>query len=217
MRTQILLADDHQVVLDGLSSLLGNEPDMQVVGQATDGLEILPKVKTLRPAVLVVDLMMPGLNGLEVTRQVHAAVPDTKIIVLSMHANDAYVAEALRNGASGYVVKQANARELVFAIRAVMEGLRFLSSPLSEENIARLQYDTAKESTLDPYDLLSKREREVMQLAAEGLTSAQIGDRLKIGRRTVETHRANLQRKLGVKSHSELVKLAVKKGLVAVD
>jgi two-component system, NarL family, response regulator NreC len=216
MRTQILLADDHQVVLDGLASLLASEHDMHVVGQATDGLEVLPKVKTLRPEVLVVDLMMPGLNGLEVTRQVHAEVPGTKIIVLSMHANDAYVAEALRNGASGYVVKQANARELVLAIRAVMEGLRFLSSPLSEERIARLQME-ATESTLDPYDLLSKREREVMQLAAEGLTSAEIGDRLKIGRRTVETHRANLQRKLGVKSHSELVKLAVKKGLVAVD
>jgi two-component system, NarL family, response regulator NreC len=216
MRTQILLADDHQVVLDGLSSLLGNEPDMQIVGQATDGLEVLPKVKALRPEVLVVDLMMPGLNGLEVTRQVHEHVPDTKIIVLSMHSNDAYVAEALRNGASGYVVKQANARALVFAIRAVMEGVHFLSPPLSEERIERLQMES-KEKELDPYDMLSKREREVMQLACEGLTSAQIGDRLKIGRRTVETHRANLQRKLGVKSQAELVRLAVKKGLVGVD
>ncbi|HEY2744930.1 MAG TPA: response regulator transcription factor [Polyangia bacterium] len=216
MRTQILLADDHQVVLDGLASLLAKEPDMQVVGQATDGLEVLGKVKELRPEVLVVDLMMPGMNGLEVTRQVHSQVPDTKVIVLSMHANDAYVAEALRNGASGYVVKQANARALVLAIRAVMEGEHYLSPPLSEERIALLQQEV-KESPLEPFDLLSKREREVMQLAAEGLTSAEIGDRLKIGRRTVETHRANLQRKLGIKSHSELVKLAVKKGLVGVD
>jgi two-component system, NarL family, response regulator NreC len=216
MRTQILLADDHQVVLDGLSSLLGSEPDMHVVGQATDGLEVLPKVKALRPEVLVVDLMMPGMNGLEVTRQVHAHSPDTKIIVLSMHANDAYVAEALRNGASGYVVKQANARALVFAIRAVMEGVHFLSPPLSQDRIDRLQLE-AKSTELDPFDMLSKREREVMQLAAEGLTSAVIGERLQIGRRTVETHRANLQRKLGVKSQAELVRLAVKKGLVSVD
>jgi DNA-binding NarL/FixJ family response regulator len=127
------------------------------------------------------------------------------------------VAEAMRNGASGYVVKQANARALVYAIRAVMEGVHFLSPPLSEERIERLQMESSKETTLDPYEMLSKREREVMQLAAEGLTSAQIGDRLMIGRRTVETHRANLQRKLGVKSHSDLVKLAVKKGLVGVD
>ena len=216
MRTQILLADDHQVVLDGLASLLASEPDMQVVGQATDGLEVLPKVMALRPAVLVVDLMMPGLNGLEVTRQVHEQVPDTKIIVLSMHANDSYVAEALRNGASGYVVKQANARALVFAIRAVMEGVHFLSPPLSEERIERLQLES-RSTTLDPYDMLSKREREVMQLAAEGLTSAEIGERLKIGRRTVESHRSNLQRKLGVKTQSDLVRLAVKKGLVGVD
>jgi DNA-binding NarL/FixJ family response regulator len=216
MKTRILLADDHQVIIDGLKALLSGEPDMEVVAQATDGLSVVPKVLEVAPEVLVLDLMMPGLNGLEVARQVRDRAPQTKVIVLSMHANDAYVVEALRNGASGYVLKQAEARALVDAIRAVMSGQRFLSPPLSEEKLERWQHD-AKAAPLDPYDTLSTREREVLQLAAEGLTSAEIGDKLSIGKRTVETHRANLQRKLGVKTQAELVRFAVKKGLVGVD
>jgi two-component system, NarL family, response regulator NreC len=216
MKTQILLADDHQVVIDGLEALLSGEPDMQVIGQATDGLQVLPRVLELKPEVLVLDLMMPGLGGLEVARQVRDRAPDTKVIVLSMHSNDAYVVEALRNGAAGYVLKQADARALVDAIRAVRSGSRFLSPPLSEEKLERWQLD-AKAAPLDLYDTLSTREREVLQLAAEGLTSAEIGERLTIGKRTVETHRANLQRKLGLKTQADLVRFAVKKGIVSVD
>ena len=216
MKTQILLADDHQVIIDGLKALLSGEPDMEVIGQATDGLQVLPRVLELKPDVLVLDLMMPGLGGLEVARQMKERAPSTKVIVLSMHANDAYVDEALRNGASGYVLKQAEARALVDAIRAVSAGGRYLSPPLSEEKLERWEMD-AKAAPFDPYDTLSTREREVLQLAAEGLTSAAIGERLAIGKRTVETHRANLQRKLGVKTQADLVRFAVKKGLVGVD
>ena len=216
MKTQILLADDHQVIIDGLKALLSGEPDLAVIGQATDGLQVLPKVLELQPDVLVLDLMMPGLGGLEVARQMKERAPKTKVIVLSMHANDAYVVEALRNGASGYVLKQAEARALVDAIRSVMSGKRYLSPPLSEEKLERYEMD-AKAAPFDPYDTLSTREREVLQLAAEGLTSAAIGERLAIGKRTVETHRANLQRTLGVKTQAELVRFAVKKGLVGVD
>ncbi|HWE26566.1 MAG TPA: response regulator transcription factor [Polyangia bacterium] len=216
MKTQILLADDHQVVLDGLRALLAGEDDLDVVGEATDGLQVLPKVLQLKPAVVVVDLMMPGLNGLEVVRQVKQRAPETRVIVLSMHANDAYVVEALRNGASGYVLKQAEAHALVDAIRAVRGGGRYLSPPLTDDKLERWQRE-AQAAPLDLYDTLSTREREVLQLAAEGLTSAAIGERLQIGKRTVETHRANLQRKLGLKSQAELVRLAVKKGLVSVD
>ena len=216
MKTQILLADDHQVIIDGLKALLSGEPDMEVIGQATDGLQVLPKVLELKPEVLVLDLMMPGLGGLEVARQMKERAPSTKVIVLSMHANDAYVVEALRNGAAGYVLKQAEARALVDAIRAVRAGGRYLSPPLSEEKLERWERD-AKAAPFDPYDTLSTREREVLQLAAEGLTSAAIGERLAIGKRTVETHRANLQRKLGVKTQADLVRFAVKKGIVGVD
>jgi DNA-binding NarL/FixJ family response regulator len=216
MRTQILLADDHQVVLDGLKALLAGEADFQIVGQATDGLQVLPKVLELKPEVLVLDLMMPGLNGLEVARQVRDKAPETKVIVLSMHSNDAYVVEALRNGAVGYVLKTAESRALIDAIRAVRGGARYLSPPLSEEKLARWEQD-AKAAPFDLYDTLSTREREVLQLAAEGLTSAAIGTRLQIGKRTVETHRANLQRKLGLKTQADLVRFAVKKGVVGVD
>jgi two-component system, NarL family, response regulator NreC len=211
--TSILLADDHQVVLDGLMSLISREEDMTVVGQANDGLQVLPAVLQLHPDVLVLDLMMPGLNGLEVSRQMREKAPQTKVIVLSMHSNDAYVVEALRNGVAGYVLKQAASSALLDAVRAVRSGERYLSPPLSMEKVERWELET-KPQTFDLFDTLSAREREVLQLSAEGLTSAVIADRLKIGRRTVETHRANIQRKLGLKTHAELVRLAVKRGLV---
>lgn len=214
MHTSVMLADDHQVVLEGLKAMLGAEPDLRVVGEANDGLGVLPLVEKLQPAVLVVDLMMPGMNGLEVTRQVHQKAPATRIVVLSMHANEAYVAEALRNGAAGYVLKTAPGAELLRAIRAVVEGARYLSPPLSEESLQRYEEESAG-GALDPYDTLSSRERQVLQLAAEGLTNAEIGDRLTIGKRTVETHRANLIRKLGLKSQAELVRFAIRKGLIA--
>lgn len=216
MKTQILLADDHQVIIDGLKALLSGEPDMEVIGQATDGLQVLPKVLELKPEIVVLDLMMPGLGGLEVARQLRERAPATRVIILSMHSNDAYVVEALRNGAAGYVLKTAEARALVDAIRAVRGGGRYLSPPLSEDKLARWESD-AKAAPFDPYDTLSTREREVLQLAAEGLTSAAIGERLAIGKRTVETHRANLQRKLGVKTQADLVRFAVRKGIVGVD
>ncbi len=214
-KTRLLLADDHQLLLDGLEVLLGKEDDLEVVGRATDGLHVLPQVDALRPDVLVLDLMMPGLNGLEIARQVRDRAPSVRVLVLSMHSHDAYVVEALRNGVAGYVLKEAEVDGLVDAIRAVRRGERYLSPALADE-IVRWQED-AKAAPLDPYDTLSKREREVLQLAAEGHTSAAIGERLTIGKRTVETHRANLQRKLGVRTQADLVRFAVKKGLVGVD
>jgi DNA-binding NarL/FixJ family response regulator len=216
MMIEIVLADDHQVVLEGFKVLLGGESDFRVVGEATDGLGVAPVVERLRPSVLVVDLMMPGLSGLEVTRQVHARWPEVRIAVLSMHANEAYVVEALKNGASAYVLKQAPARALVEAIRAIAAGGRYLSPPLSEEKIADYEQRT-RAATVDPYETLSTREREVLQLAAQGLTNAAIGDRLSIGKRTVETHRANLIRKLDLKSQADLVRFAVRRGLVPAE
>src|SRR4051812_19538251 len=195
MMPTVMLADDHQVVIEGLKAVLAAEPDLKVIGEVNDGLSVLPLVEKLRPEVLVLDLMMPGLNGLEVTRQLHQKRSQTRIIVLSMHANEAYVLEALRNGASAYVLKQAHGRVLIEAIREVLAGRRYLSPPLSEEQLTRFQ-EKMSGAQLDPYETLSGREREVLQLAAEGLTNAEIGKRLDIGKRTVETHRANLIRKL---------------------
>jgi DNA-binding NarL/FixJ family response regulator len=212
-RTTIVLADDHVVVRQGLRALLEAEPDFAIVGEAADGLEVPDLVERLKADVLILDLMLPGLNGLEVTRQVQQRSPQTRVVVLSMYANEAYVLEALRNGAAAYVLKEASAADLVQAIREVMAGRRYLSPPLSESAI-ELYVQKAKAAPRDAYEELTTREREVLQLAAEGQSNPEIADRLGISVRTVETHRANLMHKLDLRSQTELVRYALKRGIV---
>jgi DNA-binding NarL/FixJ family response regulator len=214
--TTILLADDHHVVRLGLRALLDAEPDFDVIGEATDGLETSRMVETLKPEVLIVDLMMPGLNGLEVTRQVSQRAPQTQIIILSMHANEAYVLEALRNGASAYVLKDSRADDLVYAVREVVEGRRYLSPPLSERAI-NSYIRQANESTLDPYETLTNREREVLNLAAQGCNATEIAQKLSISGRTAETHRANLMRKLDLHTQTDLIRYALRRGIIALE
>jgi DNA-binding NarL/FixJ family response regulator len=216
MQVTIALADDHSVVLSGLKALLASEPDFKLVGEATDGQQVTPMVERARPDVLLLDLMMPGLNGLEVTRLVKKAAPQTRVVILSMHADVAYVVEALRNGAQGYVLKSAQGGELAEAIRAVVAGRRYLSPPLSEESIESYEA-RARSAPPDPYETLTGREREVLQLVAEGKSNVEIGQQLSIGKRTVETHRASLMRKLGLRSQAELIRFAVKRGIVSVE
>lgn len=212
-RTTIVLADDHHVVRQGLRALLKAEPDFAIAGEASDGLEAVRLVERLQPDVLVLDVMIPSLNGLEVTRQVTKRSPKTRVVILSMHANEAYVLEALRNGATGYVLKDATAADLVQAVREVAAGRRYLSPPLSEQAIEAYVHK-AKEAPLDRYDTLTTREREVLQLAAEGLTSAEIAARLFISPRTVEVHRANLMRKLGCHTKADLIRFALRRGII---
>ncbi|HJZ88523.1 MAG TPA: response regulator transcription factor [Polyangia bacterium] len=216
MLTTIVLADDHQVVLEGLKALLAAEPDFRLVGEASDGLRVVPLCVELRPQVLVLDLMMPGLNGLEVTRQLKQRLPETRVVVLSMHASEAYVSEALRGGAWAYVLKKSQAKELVTAIREVVAGRRYLSPPLSEQGIESWQ-SKARAAALDPFETLTQREREVLQLAAEGQTNVEIGERLRIGKRTVETHRASLMRKLALRSQADLIRYALRRGIISVE
>ncbi|MBP7961193.1 MAG: response regulator transcription factor [Caldilineaceae bacterium] len=213
MSVSIVLADDHHVVRQGLRALLEAEPHFFVKGEAGDGLTALQLVENLRPDVLVLDLMMPGLNGLEVTRQATKLSPATKIIILSMHAGEAYVLEALRNGAYGYVLKDSGADELVEAIHTVMGGRRYLSSPLSERAID-LYITKSQDLPEDPYDSLTTREREVLQLAAEGNTNVLIADLLSISPRTAETHRANMMRKLDLHNSTELIRFALQRGII---
>jgi two-component system response regulator NreC len=211
--TTIVLADDHHIVRQGLRRLLEDEPDFQVVGDTGDGLEALQLVERLQPDVLVVDLAMPGLSGLEVTRQVCQRSPQTRVIILSMYANEAYVLEALKNGAAGYVLKESSGVDLVLAMREALAGRRYLSPPLSEHAIEAYlkKVDTGPP---DPYETLTAREREVLHLAAEGHTNNQIAKRLSISPRTVETHRANLMRKLGLNNHAELIRYALGRGIL---
>jgi two-component system, NarL family, response regulator NreC len=211
--TSIVLADDHHVVRQALRLLLAAEADLQVVGETGDGLEVARLVERLKPDVLVVDLMMPGLNGLEVTRQVHEHFPHTQVVILSMHADEAYVQEALRNGAMGFILKDASADQFLTGVRTVASGRRYLSPPLSDRALnAYAQMAASSES--DPYELLTAREREVLHLTAEGLSTNEIAGRLTISPRTAETHRENFMRKLGLHSHAELIRYAVKRGVV---
>ncbi len=211
--TTIVLADDHPVVRQGLRTLLEAEQDFAVVGEVGDGLEVADRVEHLRPNVLVLDLMLPGLNGLEVTRQVHQRFPQTRIVILSMYANEAYVLEALRNGATAYVLKEASAAALVHAVREVTAGRRYLSPPLSDNAIEAYVQKT-KTGPVDPYEILTTREREVLHLAAEGRSNSEIAVRLGISTRTAETHRANLIRKLGLHSQTDLVRYALRRGIL---
>jgi two-component system, NarL family, response regulator NreC len=210
-----VLIDDHQLVREGMKALLEAEPDLRVIGEAADGLEAIRVVERLTPDVLVVDLGIPSLNGLEVTREVTQRWPAIRIVVVSIHTSEAYVLEALRNGATGYVVKEASAADLVLAVREAAAGRRHLSARLSERAIEGY-IARAKEATLDLYDTLTTREREVFQLAAEGHTSAEIAGRLRISPRTAEAHRANLMRKLGLRSQTDLVRYAVKRGVLPI-
>jgi DNA-binding NarL/FixJ family response regulator len=212
MTVTLLLADDHQIVRQGLQAILRTESDVRLVGEAADGPETIRLVERLRPDVLVLDLMMPGLNGLEVARQLARRAPQTGIVMLSMHANEAYVVEAFRVGAKGYVLKESGAEELIRAVREVAAGRRYLSPPLSEQALGTYA-SRAAATQVDPYNTLTLREREVLQFTAEGHSGSEIARRLHISPRTVESHRANLMRKLGAHNQRELVRYAVERGI----
>jgi len=213
MAVSILLADDHHVVRQGLRSLLEMEPGFRVVGEASSGIEAIQLVEQLKPMVLVLDLMMPALNGLEVTRRVKEM---TRVLILSMHADEGYVLEALNNGAFGYLLKDSTATELVQAVKAVALGRRYLGSPFSEQAISTY-VQRARSTPEDPYDTLTAREREVLQLVVEGNSTNEIAELLSISVRTVDTHRSNLMRKLKLNSQIELVRFALKRGILPME
>ena len=207
---RIVLADDHQIVRAGLRLVLENELPCRVVAEAATGDEAVAYTQQQQPDVLVTDLVMPGQSGLEVIRQVHQLVPRTRIVVFSMYADDRYVREALQSGALAYVLKESMADELVAAVRDVIAGQRYLSQALARRVIEAYAQPTA----LDPYDTLTRRERAVLTLVAMGLTSGAIAEQLGISARTVDGHRTNVLRKLGLRSLADLVRYAVQRGLL---
>jgi len=212
--TTIVLAEDHLVVRQGLRTLLEAESDFRVVGEAGNGLQAVQQVERLKPDILVVDLMMPGLNGLEVARRVGQCSPRTHVVILTMHANESYVQEALCAGAMAYILKDSSFTELAYSIREAAADRHFLSPPLNE-NAIDTYIQTVREKTVrDLYEMLSTREREVLHLAAEGLTNAEIAARLFLSRRTVETHRASLMHKLGLHTQTDLVRYALQRGII---
>lgn len=216
MSVSILLADDHPIVRQGLRHLLEAEANLKVVGEASNGLEAVQLVEKFRPDVLIVDIVMPGLNGLEVVKQVKERSSRTCCIVLSMQSADVYVVEALKAGAIGYVLKETGPSELVNAVHRVIHGQRYLSPRISERLIDVL-IETSQKSASDPYQTLTNREREVLQMAAEGLSSSEIAKRLSISPRTAELHRGRMMNKLGLKNQTELIRYAFKRGILTLD
>ena len=212
--TTIVIAEDHHVVRDGLRALLVAQKDFQLVGEAADGLEAAQLVEKLQPDVLVLDLTLPRLHGLEVARQVKKSSPKTRVLILSMHANEAYVLEALRNDAAGYLLKDSTGAELVRAVRDVVAGRRYLSGSLSELAIQAYIQRKTTDTAQDMYEALTDREREVLHLAAEGLNNPDIAGKLFISPRTAETHRANVMRKLNFKTQTDLVRFAIRRGIL---
>lgn len=209
----ILLAEDHHIVRQGLKSMLSAEKGFRLLGEAGDGLTAMELVAKHTPDVLVLDLMIPRLHGLEVVRRVRKEHPSTRILVLSMNSEDPYVVEALRSGATGYVLKDCATSNLPKAIRSVAAGKRYLSPALAERAIDAL-FQNRGEAGLDPYDTLTERERVVLQMAAEGMGNPEVAEKLFISPRTAESHRANLMRKLGLRSQTDLVRYAIRKKII---
>ncbi len=214
---RVLLAEDHTIVRKGLRSLLNGEAGIEVIGEAEDGREAVEKVQQLLPDVVLMDIAMPGLNGLEATRQIKKRFPEVQVLILTMHANEEYVFQILRAGASGYVVKQAAPTELISAIRAAYRGDSFLSPSISKTIIQEYIRQAEAMAEKESYDKLTNREREVLQLIAEGRSNREIAGLLHISVKTVETHRANLMAKLDIHSTAELTQYAIRKGMISTD
>jgi len=211
---RVLLAEDHTIVRKGLCSLLDGEAGIEVIGEAEDGRQAIKKVEQLLPDVVLMDIAMPGLNGLEATRQIKKRFPEVKVLILTMHANEEYIFQILRAGASGYVVKQAAPSELVSAIQAAYRGESFLSPSISRKVIEEYIRQAEATAEKDSYDQLTNREREVLQLIAEGHPNREIAEMLHISVKTVETHRAHLMDKLDIHSTAELTQYAIRKGVI---
>lgn len=207
----IVIIEDHTLMREGLRSLLREHPNLKVVGEASEGKHGLRLVEKLKPDVVLLDLVLPGLHGLEVLRK---ARKFSTVLAISMRTDDAFVAEALLNGATGYVIKEDSFAELMEALQAVLKGQRFISRKLDHRRINRL-LERLSAGEVVPSERLTTREHEVLQKAAEGLTSAHIGNLLSISPRTVEMHRANLMRKLGLRSQADLVRFAIRNRIVA--
>jgi two-component system response regulator NreC len=207
--TKILLADDHTIVRQGLKLIISSHADLQVIGEAANGREVLELAEKLKPDVILMDVAMPELNGIEATRRLREVSPRTKVLVLSMHKEAVYVREILKAGARGYILKDAIDTELISAIQSVARGDGYISPAISGTLLSDY-----RQNITNPLDLLSSREREVLQLIAEGKTNKEVATRLNLSVYTVDSHRGKIMEKLNLHSTGELVRFAMKQGLV---
>lgn len=209
---RVLLADDHAMVREGLAALVSNEPDIEIVGQCGNGLEVLPRAQELNPDVVVLDITMPGLNGLDLCRDLTRRGDGIAVLMLTMHNDEGFVAQALDSGATGYLLKESAADQLGPAIRRVAAGELYLGPGISRKVLERIGNGGD-----DPYQRLSSRERQVLQLIAEGQTNRRIAEILGLATKTVDTHRTRLMRKLNIHDQTSLVKFAIRRGIISVQ
>jgi DNA-binding NarL/FixJ family response regulator len=214
-KTRILLADDHKLMRSGLKALIEQQPDLAVVGEADDGRQAVALAVSLKPDLLVMDIGMPNLNGIEAAHQITQANPATAIVILSMHSDESYVLRALKAGAKGYLLKDSAESDLIRAVHAVAGGKSFFSPAVSkvllDDYVRKLQRSGAE----DIYDLLTPREREILQLIAEGKSNKDVANLLNLSVYTVETHRSNIMEKLNLRGLPELILYAVRKGIIS--
>jgi two-component system, NarL family, response regulator NreC len=214
-KTRILLADDHKLMRSGLKALIEQQPDLMVVGEADDGRQAVALAASLKPDLLVMDIGMPNLNGIEAAHQITQANPATAIVILSMHSDESYVLRALKAGAKGYLLKDSAESDLIRAVHAVAGGKSFFSPAVSkvllDDYVRKLQRSGAE----DAYDLLTPREREILQLIAEGNSNKDVANLLNLSVYTVETHRSNIMEKLNLRGIPELILYAVRKGIIS--
>lgn len=214
MSVKVALIDDHPIVRQGLRNLLQTEASLDVIAEADDGITGLELVQRVKPDVLIVDLMMPGLNGLDLIKQVLKRLPRLRILVLSMQSADSYVVEALKAGAAGYVLKETGPSEIIDAIQTVVAGQRYLSPKLAQRV---LDFSSGKKRLADPYESLTPREREILHLIVEGNTSPQIAKRLVLSSRTVELHRSRIMKKLSLHNQTDIFRYALERGILSTD
>ena len=214
-QTRVLLADDHTLIRAGLRMVVDSQPDLTVVGEASDGREAVSMAAKLKPDVVIMDIGMPSLNGIEASRHIRTALPDTQVVMLSMHSDEGYVLRALKAGAKAYLLKDSAEADLARAIRAVTEGKSFFSPAVGQVLLQDYMRKLQRTGAEDSYELLSPREREVLQLVAEGKSSKDIANLLALSVYTVETHRARVMQKLNLRGIPELILYAVRKGIIS--
>jgi two-component system response regulator NreC len=216
-KMHVLVTDDHIIVREGLRAILDAQPDIQVVGEATNGLEAVQKVEETKPDIVLMDISMPEMNGLEATRQIKQAHPEVKILALTMHEGDEYFFEVLQVGASGYFVKGGSSQELLGALRALQQGDVYISPIMTKKLLSDYLRHAKTGQDKEVYTGLTGREKEILKLVAEGLNNQEIAEKLFLSPATVQTHRANIMAKLGLHSRTELVKYALRNGMITLD
>jgi DNA-binding NarL/FixJ family response regulator len=217
MMIRVLLADDHAVVRDGLRYILEAQADISVVGEAGNGLDAVTQVRRLKPDVVVMDIAMPGLNGIEATRQIRMQLPKTQVVMLSVYSSSEHIYRALKAGARGYLLKESAGAEVVIAVRAVYAGRRYLCEKIADTMIDAYVEQREAAEAKSPLERLSSREREVLQLVVEGKSSKEIANIVHLSPKSVETYRSRLMKKLGVHDLPSLVKFAIQHGLTTLE